>query len=260
MLLDGRHALVTGAGSGLGKASAIKLAEEGAHLALLDRSVEAATETAEAIRALGRETLVLGADVSSEEDMNAAFAEIDKSFGKLDFTFANAGINGLWTPIEEFPYDEWNRTQSINLGGTFLTVRGSVPLMRKNGGGSIAITSSINGTRTFTLAGASGYSASKAAQFAFGQQAAVELGRYKIRVNVICPGAIATSIGASTTRVNTDAVRIRSEFPEGSIPLTGTEPGKAEDVGDLIVFLASDRSRHISGSPIWIDGAQGLVI
>lgn len=260
MQLDGRHALVTGAGSGLGKASALKLAEEGAHLALLDRSADALAEVAATIKGMGREVIELDADVASEEEMRAAFAEIDKGFGKLDFTFANAGINGLWTPIEEFPFEEWNRTQSINLGGTFLTVKGSVPLMRKNGGGSIAITSSINGTRTFTLAGASCYSASKAAQFAFGQQAAVELGRYKIRVNVICPGAIATGIGASTTRVNTDSIKIKSEFPEGSIPLTGTEPGKAEDVGDLIVFLASDRSRHISGTPIWIDGAQGLVI
>ena len=260
MELQGRYALVTGAGSGLGKAAAIKLAQEGANVALIGRTVEELAETAEAIAPTGREALVLGADVSVEEEMRAAFAEVTRSFGKLDFTFANAGINGMWTPIEEFPYEEWNRTQSINLGGTFLTTRFSIPLMRANGRGSIAITSSINGTRTFTLAGASCYSASKAAQLAFGQQAAVELGRYKIRVNVILPGAIETNINSSTRRMNTEAITIPVEFPEGNIPLTGKARGTAEDVADLVLFLASDRSRHISGTPIWIDGAQGLVV
>lgn len=260
MELAGRYALVTGAGSGLGKAAAIRLAREGAEVALIDRTAEALTETAAAITGLGRNALVLGADVSVEDEMRAAFDEVGKSFGKLDFAFANAGINGLWAPIEEFPYHEWEMTQSINLGGTFLTVRHSIPLMRANGGGSIAITSSINGTRTFTLAGAACYSASKAAQLAFGQQAAVELGRYGIRVNVICPGAITTNINASTRRVNTDSVRLPSEFPEGSSPLTGKDAGTPDDVADLIMFLASDRSRHITGTPIWIDGAQGLVI
>lgn len=260
MELDGRYALVTGAGSGIGKAAAIKLAEAGAHVALIGRTVEELKETADIIGALGRQSLVLGADVAREDEVAGAFEEVRKNFAKLDFSFANAGINGLWTPIEEFPYEEWNKTQSINLGGTFLTVKHTIPLMRANGGGSIAITSSINGTRTFTTAGASCYSASKAAQFAFGQQAAVELGAYGIRVNIICPGAITTNIGESTRRVNTDAIKVPVDFPNGNIPLTGKTPGKAEDVGDLVVFLASDRSRHVSGTPIWIDGAQGLVI
>jgi NAD(P)-dependent dehydrogenase (short-subunit alcohol dehydrogenase family) len=260
MELDGRYALVTGAGSGIGKAAAIKLAQAGARLALVGRTVDELEETADIINGNGRKPLVLGADVAVEDEMRAAFEQVRTRFGKLDFAFANAGINGLWAPIEEFPYEEWNRTQSINLGGTFLTVRHAIPLMRANGGGSIAITSSINGTRTFTTAGAACYSASKAAQFAFGQQAAVELGRYRIRVNVICPGAISTNIGSSTRRENTDSIKWPAEFPQGSIPLTGKAPGTPEDVADAVVFLASDRSRHISGTPIWIDGAQGLIL
>lgn len=260
MELHGRYALVTGAGSGLGKASAIRLAEEGADLALIGRTTEDLRETAEIIGKAGRNALVLGADVSVEEEMRAAFEEIRKSFGKLDFAFVNAGINGLWAPIEEFSYAEWQRTHAINLGGTFLTTHLTVPLMRANGGGSIAITSSINGTRTFTIPGASCYSASKAGQFAFGQQAAVELGRYGIRVNIICPGAISTNIGESTMRVNNESIRWPAEFPNGTIPLTGKQPGKAEDVAELVLFLASDRSRHITGTPIWIDGAQSHII
>src|SRR5690606_27414055 len=230
MELEGRIALVTGAGSGLGKASAIKLAQAGASVALIGRTLDELAETAEAIAATGQDALILDADVSDEARMQVAFDKVDKRFGKLDFAFANAGINGLWAPIEEFSYEEWNRTQSINLGGTFLTTRFSIPLMRANGGGSIAITSSINGTRTFTTAGASCYSASKAGQFAFGQQAAVELGRYGIRVNIVCPGAIATNINTSTQRVNTDSIRWPVEFPNGTIPLTGKVPGKADDV------------------------------
>lgn len=260
MELDGRYALVTGAGSGIGKAAAIKLAEAGADLALIGRTVDELKETADTISGMGRRAIVLGADVAVEEQMVAAFEEVERSFGRLDFAFANAGINGLWAPIEEFPFEEWNRTQSINLSGTFLTVKLAIPLMRPNGRGSIAITSSINGTRTFTTAGAACYSASKAGQLAFGQQAAVELGRYGIRVNIICPGAITTSISQSTRRENTESIKLPVEFPTGNIPLTGKVPGKAEDVGDLVVFLASDRSRHITGTPIWIDGAQGLVI
>ena len=259
MELEGHYALVTGAGSGLGAAAAIKLAEAGAALALLGRTREELEATAASVTQFGREPLILVADVAEEAPMRLAFEEVARAFPQLDFVFANAGINGTWAPIEELSYDEWNRTNSINMGGTFLTVHFAVPLMKKRGG-SIAITSSINGTRTFTTAGASAYSTSKAGQLAFGKMAALELARYRIRVNVICPGAIRTNIGQNTFRVNTDSIKVAADYPDGTVPLTGGEPGTAEEVGDLVLFLASDRSRHISGTPIWIDGAQSLLI
>jgi NAD(P)-dependent dehydrogenase (short-subunit alcohol dehydrogenase family) len=259
MELAGRYALVTGAGSGIGEAAALKLAEAGANLALLGRTGDELNQTAEKCRRLGREARVLVADVSKEGEMRAAFDTAGDAFGRLDFVFANAGVNGTWAPIEELSYTDWKKTQAINLGGTFLTLHFAVPLM-KDRGGSIAITSSINGTRTFTTAGASAYSTTKAGQLAFGQMAALELAKHRIRVNVICPGAVESEISENTDQRNVEAAREPAEYREGTVPLTDGKPGTAEDVGDLVLFLASDRSRHITGTPIWIDGGQSLLV
>jgi NAD(P)-dependent dehydrogenase (short-subunit alcohol dehydrogenase family) len=116
----------------------------------------------------------------------------------------------------------------------------------------------VNGTRIFSNSGASAYSASKAGQVALAKMLAVELGPDKIRVNVICPGAINTEITDNTNAENND-VKIPVEYPEGNIPLTGGKSGSAEQVGELITFLASDEASHISGTEIWIDGAQSLL-
>ena len=259
MDLKGKFALVTGAGSGIGEASALKLAEAGADLALLGRTRDELEEAAQKVRNLGRKALVLVADVANEDQMRRAFAEAAREFGRLDVVFANAGINGTWAPIEELSFEDWNETVSINLGGTFLTLRHAVPLMKQHGG-SIIITSSINGTRTFTSAGASAYSATKAGQLAFGQMAALELAKHRIRVNVVLPGAIETQIGDNTKKVRAEEAAEPAEYPEGEIPLTNGRPGRAEDVADLVLFLASERSRHITGTPVWIDGGQSLLV
>lgn len=259
MELSNTFALVTGAGSGIGRAAALKLAEAGADVALLGRTKDELTAVADAIRATGRRAIVTIADVSRDEQMRAAFAAVGEAFGRLDFVFANAGINGVWAPIDELTYDDWSRTNAINLGGTFLTLHHAVPLMKAEGG-SIAITSSINGTRVFTTAGASAYATTKAGQLAFGQMAALELAKHRIRVNVICPGAIKTEIDDNTEKRNTEKAKEPAEYPEGTVPLTDGRPGSADEVADLVVFLASDRSKHISGTPIWIDGAQSLLV
>ncbi|RYE54093.1 MAG: SDR family oxidoreductase, partial [Rhizobiaceae bacterium] len=141
----------------------------------------------------------------------------------------------------------------------FLTMHLAVPLM-KHHGGSIVITSSINGTRTFTNGGASAYSTTKAGQLALGQMAALELARYRIRVNVICPGAIESEISDNTDKRNTQSATVRANFPDGTVPLTQGEPGSAGDVAKLVRFLLSDDSSHVTGTPIWIDGAQSLLV
>lgn len=148
---------------------------------------------------------------------------------------------------------------SINLGGTFLTLHLSLPLMKK-AGGSILITSSINGTRTFTTAGASAYATTKAGQMALAQMAALELAQHRIRVNVICPGAIESEIDDNTKKRAVKKAKVPAQYPEGTVPLTGGKPGTAEDVAELVLFFASDRSRHISGTPVWIDGTQSLLV
>ncbi|KKB13092.1 3-ketoacyl-ACP reductase [Devosia geojensis] len=259
MDLKDKVALVTGAGSGIGRAAALRLAEEGADLALVSRSPDEIEEVAQEVRGKGRKAVAIPADISDEEAMLRVFEGIEEQFGRLDIVFANAGINGVWAPIEELKPQEWDKTIAVNLRGTYLTAHYAVPMLKRQGG-VILITSSINGTRTFATPGASAYSVSKAGQVALAQMLALELADDGIRVNVICPGAIESKIEENTERRNTEDIIVPREFPQGSVPLTGGKPGKAEDVADLVAFLASDRARHISGTPVWIDGAQSLLV
>ena len=258
MNLEGRVAFVTGAGSGIGRAAAMKLAAAGAKIAALDHTEENVRETVAAIRDRGGAAITLAADVSDSAAMKAAYERVAQEWGRLDVVFANAGINGVWAPIDELQDEEWTKTLTVNLTGTFLTVKYALPLLKQNGG-SVIVTSSVNGTRIFSNAGASAYSTSKAGQVAFTKMAALELAKHRIRVNVVCPGAIETAIEDSTEKRHIERAQEPIEFPEGAIPLTDGAPGKADQVADLVLFLASDASSHISGTEIWIDGASSLL-
>jgi len=218
MSLVDRVALVTGAGSGIGAAAALTLARAGADIILVSRTPSEINDVARSVEALGRKALAVAADVADETAMSKLFARIKRRFGRLDFVFANAGINGVWAPIEELKPREWDETIRINLRGTYLTIHHAVPLMRE-AGGSIAITASINGTRTFTTAGASAYSTTKAGQLALGQMLALELARYRIRVNIICPGAIGTEIGDNTQKRHTTRAKVPGKFARGTVHL-----------------------------------------
>ncbi len=252
-------ALITGAGSGIGKASALALAKAGMAIAVLGRTADELEKTAEEIRHSGGKALALVADVSNDEQMRGAVKQLMKAFGRLDVVVANAGVNGVWAPIDDLTPEEWDSTIAINLRGTYLTLHLTVPHLKAGGGGSIIVVSSINGTRTFTTPGATAYTATKAGQVAMVQQLALELGRHKIRVNAVCPGEIETQIDANTALRGEEETAIPVEWPEGQVPITDGRPGRSEDVADLIVFLASEKSRHITGTPIWIDGGQGLL-
>ncbi len=258
MLLDGRVAFVTGAGTGIGKAAAIALAKEGARVGLFARRLDRLNEVVEEIRQLGGDAVALVGNVSSPEQVKAMVELLVQTWGRLDIVFANAGINGLWAPVEEIEPEEWDETMGVNLKGTFLTVKYTVPHMKERGG-SIIINSSVNGTRMFSNHGASAYASSKAGQVAFAKMTAAELARYRIRVNVICPGAIFSEIGANTRHRSYEKIRRRIKYLDGPIPLTGGMPGRAEQVADLVCFLASDKSSHITGTEIWIDGGESLV-
>ncbi|MEZ0169439.1 SDR family oxidoreductase [Microvirga sp. TS319] len=259
MELQGKVALVTGAGSGIGKATALRFAREGAMVGVLSHTESEIRETAEEIVRAGGKAIPLVADVADEAQMRVAVTGLIETFGRLDIVFANAGINGMWAPIDELQPEEWDRTINTNLRGTYLTLHYAVPHL-KRAGGSIVITASINGSRTFTSAGATAYSATKAAQVAMAQMLAVELAKHRIRVNVVCPGRIDTEIQDNTQRRNTEEAKVPAEYPEGPIPLTGSEAGTSEEVAELVLFLASDRARHITGTPVWIDGGQSLVV
>lgn len=258
MQLTDRVALVTGAGSGIGKAAALRMAAAGARVAALSRTGDEVARVVQEIEQAGGQAIGLEGDVSRVEDMQRAYSETEKRWGQLDVVFANAGINGTWAPIEDLTPEDWDHVFNVNMRGTFLTVKYAVPLLKARGG-SIIITSSINGTRVFSNAGASAYATTKAGQVAFGKMMALELAKHRIRVNIICPGAIESNIDENTRRIGLEKAQEPVEYPEGQIPLTDGKPGRAEQVADLVLFLASDASSHISGTEIWIDGAQSLL-
>lgn len=258
MQLAGKVALITGAGSGIGKAAAHLLAKEGAKVATLGRTEEELGKTVTQIREEQGEAMPVVADISQPDQMQKALQQVVEQWGRLDIVFANAGINGVWAPIDELTPEEWDKTININLKGTFLTVKYAVPYLKQQGG-SVIITSSVNGTRIFSSTGATAYSCSKAAQVAFAKMIALELAKQRIRVNVVCPGAIKTDIGESSEQRNLEHIQEPVEFPEGKIPLTDGEPGTSEQVAQLVLFLASDASSHITGTEIWIDGAESLL-
>ena len=258
MQLMGKVAVITGAGSGIGKATALLLAEQGVKVGTIDYAPKEGHATIAEINQKGGEGIATIADVSKPDQVQSAIDKIVQHFGTIDIVFANAGINGVWAPIEDITPQEWDQTINTNLKGTFLTVKYTVPYLKQQGG-SIIVTASVNGTRIFSNTGSTAYSCTKAAQVTFTKMIAVELAKHKIRANVICPGAISTNIENNTQQRNLESIREPVEFPEGKIPLTDGEPGSAEQVAQLVAFLASSASSHITGTEVWIDGAESLL-
>jgi NAD(P)-dependent dehydrogenase (short-subunit alcohol dehydrogenase family) len=257
MQLEGKVALVTGAGSGIGKAAALLLGREGARVAALSRTEKELQETVREIEAAGGEGMVVTADTSDPEKMQRAVQQVVERWDRLDIVVANAGVNGVWAPLEELEPEEWDRTFAINLKGTFLTVKYSTPHLKKRGG-SVIVVASINGTRVFSNTGATAYASSKAGQVAFTKMVALELAKHKVRVNVICPGAIETKIDDNTEHRDIEHLGVPVEFPEGWHPLRG-KPGTSDQVAQAVLFLASDAASHITGTEMWIDGGESLI-
>jgi len=258
MTLQGKVALVTGAGSGIGRATAVRLARDGAAVVALGHSQDSADDVAAEIRSAGGTALPVAADVGDAAAVREVYARVERELGRLDVVVANAGVNGVWAPLEELEPEEWEATLATNLTGTFLTVRYAVPLLVRQGG-AVVVVSSMNGTRTFTTAGASAYSTSKAGQVAFARMAAVELGPRGVRVNTVCPGAIDTDIMDNTEVRGTQDLGVPAEYPQGQIPLTGEESGSSAQVADVIAFLVSDGASHVTGTEVFVDGGQSLI-
>lgn len=256
--LTGKVALVTGGGSGIGEAACHALARAGAAVAVVDLRPGPADAVTGAITAGGGRAIAIAADVTDEAAVGAAVRRAVADLGGLQIVFANAGINGMQTPIEELTLAEWRATIDTNLTGTFLTVKHSIPHLRAAGGGAIVITASVNGTRLFSAPGYSAYSTSKAGQAAFARMAAAELARWDIRVNTIIPGAIRTNIDERTYRRNLEAVTYDIRMPEKFPPLGGRVADPAE-VADLVLYLVSDASRYVTGTEVVIDAGMTLL-
>lgn len=275
--LSGKVIVVTGGSEGIGLGIAKTVAACGASVAIISRDEEEMQDAVKAINeaaidsAAGENAgrgsriapngaaIYAKADVTQDGELKSAIRKIVDNFGQIDGLVANAGINGTWTPIDEMDPEDWRKTIDVNLTGTFFSIRHVVPLMRKRNSGSIVIMSSINGTRTFTNEGASAYASSKAGQLALGKMLALELAKSKIRVNVICPGGIQSQIHEKTEKENLDKIENPAEYPEGAIPLTGGKMGEPRDVAGITSFLLSDLASHITGTPVWVDGAQSLL-
>jgi NAD(P)-dependent dehydrogenase (short-subunit alcohol dehydrogenase family) len=257
-ILEGKVAWITGSSSGIGRATALAMAREGAAIAVHGTNLEEINEVVANIEGAGGKAMAVRADVSDPAQMQRAAAQIAKHLGRIDIVFANAGINGVWAPLDDLTPEEWDNTLAVNLKGTFLTLKYAAPELRKQRGAAI-VCSSVNGVRMFSNTGATAYACSKAGQIALTKMLALELAESGVRVNAVCPGAISTPIFGKTVVRNAEEVRQPVEFPEGKIPLTDGRPPEPEVVADVAVFLASDAARHVTGSVIFVDGAQSLL-
>ena len=257
MKLKDRVALITGGSTGIGRASALAMAREGAKVALNARRAERCQEAVEAIEALGGEALALPGDVANAEHVETLVATTVERWGRLDIVVPNAGINGVFAPIEDITPGEWDQTHNINVRGTFLTVKYAIPHLRESGGGSIVVISSVNGNRIFSNFGFTSYSCSKAAQVTFTKMAAVELAQWDIRINVVCPGATQTNIRENTFPRDIEKIAIPRDFPQGMIPLQ-QRSASSEEVANAVLFLASDEASYITGTEMYVDGALSL--
>ena len=246
--LDGKVAIVTGAASGIGRASAILFAREGARVAIVDRDSTHLHETSRIIRENGGDVLGFGADVGSEEQVKVFVDATLKGFGGLDVFYANAGVSGGLVPIFEQTEDYWRQILQTNLIGPFLAIKHAGMHMVKKGRGSIILTASVAGLRA--NAGGAPYSASKAGVISLAQTAANSFLGTGVRVNAICPGLIETGM----TRPTFERARERGTAHKiGQLnPLQ--RAGAPEEIAAMALFLASDESSYVNGQAFAVDG------
>jgi NAD(P)-dependent dehydrogenase (short-subunit alcohol dehydrogenase family) len=246
--------LVTGAGSGIGRATALEFAAEGALVVIADIHAENAGKTAEEIRDAGGSATAVRADVSEEEDCRGMVAAALETHGRLDVAFNNAGIGGLNTPLKDLPAEDWDRLVAVNMRGIFLSCKHELQAMAANGGRSIVnMGSSTAGWDTIHGGGA--YMASKEAVEGITKSLALEAAGFGVRVNAICPGIIETRLSSRQSLGDAEAEAFFERFRQ-RIPLRRV--GQPEDVARAVLFLASDDARHITGTTLLIDGGQTL--
>jgi NAD(P)-dependent dehydrogenase (short-subunit alcohol dehydrogenase family) len=241
--LDGRVAVITGAGSGIGRATARRFAEEGAAVVVNDIDDAAADATVETIRAGGGVAVARAGDVRESTDVDALVAAATEAFGRLDVMHNNAGY-GLPGELVDYTDDAFDEMLRVNLAGTMYGMRAALRVMRERGSGSIVNTASAAGFGHSTDRGS--YGAAKAAVINLTRTAAWENGRYGIRVNAICPGPIETP---AFRRYAPDL-----DFYAAQIPMRRL--GRAEDVAAVALFLASDESAYVSGAAVPVDGGM----
>jgi NAD(P)-dependent dehydrogenase (short-subunit alcohol dehydrogenase family) len=250
--LDGKVAIVTGAASGIGAASAQTLAREGATVVVSDIDEPGGEKLIGTINAAGGEAIFLAQDVTDEERWVAVVAEIERRYGRLDILFANAGI-GIGAPsIVDMSLADWRRQTAVNLDGVFLSVKHCLPLMRRSGGGSIIMTSSIAGLRGSPVL--AGYCATKGGVRLFAKAIAMECAARGdgVRVNSVHPGIIDTPIWGKELQGGRNQPFDVEEMGRLGAPIGRV--GRAQDIANGVLFLASDTASYITGQELVIDG------
>jgi NAD(P)-dependent dehydrogenase (short-subunit alcohol dehydrogenase family) len=243
--LTGKVAVVTGAASGIGRQTALRMTQEGAKVVAGDINEDGGRETIELCRARGGEAVFAPTNVMIEADIAALVGRATSEYGGLDVIFNNAGATGATGPLESIPVEDWDWTVNIGLRSAFLGMKHAIPALKQRGGGAIISTASIAGMRGMN--GLHGYCAAKAGVINLTQSAAIELAEHRIRVNCICPGDILTPMRASPLSPE-----------EMERMLAGLQPipraGLPNDIASAAVFLASDESEWITGTAMPVDG------
>ena len=250
--LKGKVAVITGASSGIGRGTALCLAREGAAVVAADLNSQGGEQVIGEIAAAGGRAIFQHTDVSSEPAIKAAVARAVSEYGRLDIMFNNAGLVGATGPIEQVSADDWDKTIAVLLRSVFLGIKYAVEPMRKAGGGSIISTSSIASFLPSPYGAA--YAAAKGAVISLTRSAALQLGRDRIRVNCICPGAINTPIWGARPEFSDSAAIAKALDLVQTIPRVG----RPEDIASMVLYLASDESEWVTGTAMVVDG--GLTV
>ncbi len=245
-LVEGKVALVTGAATGIGRATAILLAREGARVVVSDVDQSQGETTVSLIREAGGEAAFHRTDVSDEEQVVALIEHVRAHFGRLDCAVNNAGIAGPTAALHQVSLEDWNRTLTTNLGGVFLCLKHEIPLMQQQGGGAIVNTAS--GAGVVAAPGMAPYCASKHGILGLTKTAAVENAALGIRINAICPGATDTPMMQATMAIDPSVKKmVLKSMPGGRM-------GEAAEIAEAAVWLCSDRASFVSGEAMLVDG------
>ena len=245
--MEGKVALVTGAGSGIGRESALAFARAGAKVVVSDIVVDGGEETVRMIQAEGGEAIFVKCDVAKEKDVRDLIEETVKTYGRLDYAHNNAGIEGIAGPCVECTEENWDRTLNINLKGVWWCCKYEIPEMLKVGGGAIVNTSSVAGLVGF--AGIPAYTASKHGVAGLTKAIALDYAKLNIRCNAVCPGVIHTPM----------VDRFSGGTKEGLDAMAAMEPvgrlGEPSEIADAVVYLCSDKATFVTGIAMPVDGA-----
>jgi meso-butanediol dehydrogenase / (S,S)-butanediol dehydrogenase / diacetyl reductase len=248
--LDGKVAIITGAADGIGRATAVLFAKEGARLVLADIREEGAKKTCDLICGQGGDAVWQKTDVGNEAEVKALIDLALRKYAQIDILCNNAGITGMIGSLENQEEEDWHRVYSVNVLGAVFAVKHAAKHMQERKRGAIVNTASVAGIRSG--AGGNSYSASKAALINFTQTAACDLGEFNIRVNAVCPGLIETGM----TRPIFDLARQRGREERLGSRCELRRYGRPDEVAYTILFLASDEAGYITGQAIPVDGGN----